>query len=323
MIISKTPLRISFAGGGSDIFSFYKKYAGAVVSVTIDKYIYITVNEKFDDDIRISYSKTENVKKVCQIKHNIVREALKKAQINGGIEITSIADIPSRGTGLGSSSSFTVGLMNVLHAYKKEFSTPKTLAQEACDIEINILKEPIGKQDQYAAAYGGLNFIQFNRDGSVNIEPIICSKTTRQNLEKNLLVFYTGISRSASNILTQQKSNITKKIKNMGKMVQLAYELKNNMQKNDLDSFGRILHENWLLKKEMTNNISTPLIDKWYDIGRQNGALGGKILGAGGGGFLMFYAPLKKHQQIKKALPMLKTFNCKFDYQGSKIIFIH
>jgi D-glycero-alpha-D-manno-heptose-7-phosphate kinase len=326
MIISKTPLRMSFSGGGSDLPSFYERSEGAVVSVAIDKYIYVTVNKKFDNSFRIGYSKTENVKSPEKIKHGIVREVIKKLNINGGLEITSIADIPSSGTGLGSSSSFTVGLLNALHGYKKEFSTPETLAREACEVEIDLLKEPIGKQDQHAAAYGGLNLIRFHEDGSVDIDPIITQKETRKTLEKNVLMFYTGITRSASEILRHQNTNLKSKkqtFAKMKKMVENTYRIKDELQKNNLDNFGKILHENWLLKKEMTSGISSPEIDKWYQTGIKQGALGGKILGAGGGGFLMFYAPHEKHQQIIESLPKLRPVNLEFDYQGSRIIFIH
>lgn len=326
MIISKTPFRMSFVGGGSDLASFYEKSEGAVVSVTIDKFMYIWVNQKFDEDIRISYSQTENVNEVKDIKHPLVREALKKLNIDGGVEIASIADIPSKGTGLGSSSAYAVGLLNALHVYKKEFASAEELAQGACKLEIGILKEPIGKQDQYASAYGGFNFIRFHQDGRVSVDPIICLKETRKRLEKNILMLYTGRTRSASNILKDQKKNTEKKadkFKIMQKMVALAHDLREELQKNNLDSFGKILHENWELKKQMAGGISDPQIDEWYEAGRKNGAIGGKILGAGGGGFLIFYAPEEKHEQITRALPGLRPVKFEFEYQGSKIIFIH
>lgn len=326
MIISKTPFRMSFVGGGSDLASFYEKSEGAVVSVAIDKFMYIWVNKKFDQDIRISYSQTENTSSVGEIKHPIVREALNKLDIDGGIEIASIADIPSKGTGLGSSSAYAVGLLNALHVFKKEYASPEGLAKGACELEIDILKEPIGKQDQYASAYGGFNFIRFHQDGRVSVDPIICLKETRKRLEKNILMLYTGRTRSASNILKDQKKNTEKKadkFKVMKKMVRLAHDLRDELQKNNLDSFGKILHENWELKKQMAGGISDPQIDDWYETGRKNGAIGGKILGAGGGGFLMFYAPEEKHEQIIKALPDLKPVKFEFEYQGSKIIFIH
>lgn len=326
MIISKTPFRMSFVGGGSDLASFYEKHEGAVVSVTIDKFMYIWVNKRFDGDIRVSYSQTENVSKVSKIQHPVVREALRILGFDGGIEIASIADIPSQGTGLGSSSAYAVGLLNALHVFKKEYASAEDLAREACEIEIDILKEPIGKQDQYASAYGGFNFIRFHSDGRVSVDPIICLKETRKRLEKNILMLYTGRTRSASNILKDQKKNTEKKADKfmiMKKMVQLAHDLREELQKNNLDSFGKILHENWELKKQMAGGISDPQIDEWYKNGRKNGAIGGKILGAGGGGFLVFYAPEEKHEQIIQALPDLRPIKFEFEYQGSKIIFIH
>lgn len=326
MIISKTPFRMSFVGGGSDLASFYERGEGAVVSVAINKFMYIWVNKKFDEDIRISYSVTEDVTAASKIKHPIVREALKKMDIDGRIEIASIADIPSKGTGLGSSSAYAVGLLNALHVFKKEYASAEDLAREACEIEIDILKEPIGKQDQYASAYGGFNFIRFHSDGRVDVDPIICLKETRKRLEKNILMLYTGRTRSASNILKDQKKNTEKKtdkFKIMQKMVRLANDLREEIQKNNLDSFGEILHENWELKKRMAGGISDPQINKWYETGLKNGAIGGKILGAGGGGFLIFYAPEEKHDRIVDALPELRPIKFEFEYQGSKIIFIH
>ncbi len=326
MIISKTPLRMSFVGGGSDLASFYTKHAGAVVSVAIDKYIYITVNKRFDSSIRIGYSQTENVNNIDDIQHGLVREALRHLGVQGGVEITSIADIPSKGTGLGSSSAFTVGLLNALHAYKDKFIPAHKLAEDSAKIEIDILREPIGLQDHYASAFGGFNFIKFHPDHSVTVEPVIFSQDTKNQLEKNLLIFYTGITRSASSILGKQKENLLaddKKFEIMKQMVNLAHRLKEDLEQNNLESFGQILHENWVLKKQMAQGISNPEIDNWYNKGMANGALGGKILGAGGGGFLVFYAPWEKHAEITKALPELRPINFHFENSGSKIIFIH
>lgn len=326
MIISRTPLRISFVGGGSDLASFYEKSLGAVVSATIDKYMYLTVNRKFDNLIRISYSETENVEHVDRIKHNLVREVLKYLGIENGIEVTSMADVPSKGTGLGSSSAFSVGLLNALRAYMNQFATAGQLATDACYIEIERCKEPIGKQDQHAVAFGGLNYIQFNPDHSVYVNPIICRPETKEQLDKNLLMFYTGITRSASAILSQQKENCetqVDKIEIMKKMVELAKTLKGELERNNLDAFGEILHENWELKKQMAGGISNPQIDQWYEDARMSGATGGKILGAGGGGFLLIYALEEKHEAIKKALAHLRPVDFKFENQGSKIIFIH
>ena len=324
MIVSRTPLRMSFIGGGSDIPTFYKRHKGAVVSTTIDKYIYITVNEKFDNKIRASYSKTEIVDKVEQLKHELIRESLKMVNLDSGIEITSIADIPSRGTGLGSSGSYTVGLLNALYAFKREYASAETLAKEACQIEIEKLGKPIGKQDQYAAAFGNFNYIQFNSDDSIFVDPITCHRETKQRLQKNLLLLYTGLTRSSSSILKDQSKNMQedkKRISFMEKMVQLAEHLKRALEDNQLDDFGELLHQNWLLKRQMADKISNPKIDRWYETGRRNGALGGKILGAGGGGFLLFYAPPEKHRAIYQALPELKPTPFSFESQGSKIIY--
>lgn len=326
MIISRTPLRMSFVGGGSDLPAFYRKYGGAVVSTAIDKYVYVTVNKKFDDWIRVSYSKTEEVSSVEQIEHRLVKECLRKLQINGGIEITTVADIPAKGTGLGSSSSFTVGLLHALHAFQHCYVSSDQLGIESCLIEIDICGEPIGKQDQYAAAYGGFNFITFNPDDTVNVDPIICQKETIENLERNIIVFYTGIVRSASALLQKQTDEIASDINKQQvqqKMVEYAYILRDELQKNNLDAFGEILHENWLLKKQINGSVSSSMIDDWYEKGIKAGAVGGKILGAGAGGFLMFYAHPEYHDAIAASLSELRQIDMRFDRQGSKIIFYH
>lgn len=325
MIISRTPLRISFVGGGSDIESFYRHQAGAVVSTTINKYIYIAVNHQFDGRIILNYSKTEIVRKVEDIENNLIREALRTTKIQDGIHITSIADVPSEGTGIGSSSSYIVGLLNALYAYKGKYVSAESLAQKACKIEIDILRKPIGKQDQYAAAYGGFNHIQFNPDGTVFVNPIICLSATKRKLERKLLLLYTGLMRSADSILTKQTKNMINKIqkrKIMSKMVELAKKMYRELSGNNLDLFGKLLHENWMLKREMADGITNSQIDKWYKIARENGAIGGKILGAGGGGFLLFYASEDKHERIIHALPELLPLKFRFEPQGSKIIFI-
>jgi D-glycero-alpha-D-manno-heptose-7-phosphate kinase len=326
MIISKTPLRMSFVGGGSDLPVFYRKYGGAVVSTAINKFVYVTVNQKFDDRIRLSYSKTEDAKSAEKIKHPLVREALQMLGIRGGVEITSIADIPAKGTGLGSSSSFTVGLLNALHAFANRYAPAEKLAEESCTIEIERCGEPIGKQDQYAAAFGGFNLIEFNADDSVSVEPIICKRETIEQLQENLLVFYTGITRSASALLkTQSASVASSKAKQnaMKRMVALAYLLKAELQKNNLAAFGEIIHENWELKRSLTSGVSTTAIDDWYARARKAGALGGKLLGAGSGGFLMFYAPRVRHNAIVRELDELQKVNFGFGSQGSKIILVH
>ncbi len=323
MIVSKTPLRMSWVGGGSDMSAFYREEMGAVLSTSIDKYVYITLNPKFEGNIRLNYSKTEIVEEVSDIEHNLFRETLLYKGITGGVEIASMADIPSKGSGLGSSSSFTVGLLNALSAYKNQFISKSELAQEACNIEINICGEPIGKQDQYAAAYGGINLIKFHSNEMVSVDPIICSPELLKQIESNTLVFYTGITRSASQILSTQSQNLnlsSNKV-NMRRMVELVFDLKKELESNSISNFGDILHENWILKKQITNQVSNSQIDDWYRIGLNNGAKGGKLLGAGSGGFLMFFAPQEKHQEISDALFGLKKVKFKFENSGSQIVF--
>jgi len=326
MIISKTPLRMSFVGGGSDLPGFYRKYGGAVVSVAIDKFMYITVNQKFDNKIRISYSKTEEVSSIDEIEHKIFRECLRKVKIDGGVEITSIADIPSHGSGLGSSSSFTVGLLHALYAFQHRYVTAHQLGAESCEIEIDICGDPIGKQDQYAGAFGGFNFITFNNDDTVDVQPLICKRETIKSLEDGIIVFYTGVVRSAADLLKKQSADIIadiEKQKLQQEMVKLSFTLRDELQKNNVAAFGEILHENWLLKKSVNREVSTNHIDDWYQRGLKAGAKGGKILGAGAGGFLMFYAAPEYHENIKKELAELRHIHVKFERQGSKIIFYH
>jgi D-glycero-alpha-D-manno-heptose-7-phosphate kinase len=325
MIISRTPLRISFAGGGSDLAAFYRKSPGLVISTSINKYIYITVNKKFDHQIRASYSITEMVDTVDDLQHELIREALKLVGLDGGIEITSISDIPSKGTGLGSSSTYTVGLLKSLYAYMGRQVGAERLAREACQIEIERCGKPIGKQDQYIAAYGGLKRIKFNPDESVFVDPLVFLPDTKQKLQQNMLLFYTGITRSADNILEEQTSNTensTEKRDTLQKLVSIALDMQSALIANDLSSFGELLHQGWLAKKQMASGISNSVIDEWYTTARQHGALGGKITGAGGGGFLMLYAPSSKHAHIRNALHDLAPVNFQFEPQGSKIIYV-
>lgn len=326
MIISRTPLRMSFVGGGSDLPSFYRRFGGAVVSTAINKFVYLTLNEKFDHRIRISYSRTEEADTVAEIQHPLVREAMALLGCPGGLEITSIADIPSKGSGLGSSSAFTVGLLHALHAYEGRGTSPEQLAREACTIEIERCGEPIGKQDQYAAAFGGFSFIEFNADDSVRVEPIRCRRETLTALQENTLMFYTGISRSASAILKNQQDAVASsaaKQQALVNMVQLARDLKVELENDNVAGFGEILHEGWELKRSLTGEISSGEIDAWYAAARRAGAAGGKLLGAGSGGFLMFYAPRDRHEAIAAALPGLRKIPVQFEPQGSQIIFVH
>lgn len=325
MIISQTPLRISFVGGGSDLPAFFRKEPGAVVSATINKYIYITVNKKFDGKVRASYAMTEIVDHPRQLKHELIREALKVTGIKGGIEITSISDIPSEGTGLGSSSSYTVGLLNALWAYQGKHASAETLARTACTIELARLKKQIGKQDQYAASYGGLLFMEYTGDGRVTVRPIICKPKTKSTLEEGLLLFYTGITRTNRAILAEQSNTVRTSINHRvttRKMATLARNLRDALQGNDVSGFSTLLHENWLLKKTLASGISSARIDEWYERARQAGALGGKIVGAGGGGFLLFFAPKNRHKSIIKELADLKYTPFAFEPQGSRIIYV-
>jgi len=324
VIISRTPLRISFFGGGTDIKDFYEKEGGAVLSAAIDKYIYATVNKKFDDQIRISYSKTEIVAAIDEVKHELVREAMKHTGIVKGIEITTISDIPSHGTGLGSSSTFTVGILHALHAYRGEHISAETLAKEACMIEIDMVKEPIGKQDQYIAAYGGLQFIQFNKDGSVYIDPIVCSSEMKEELQNYLMLFYTGMTRRASTILSEQKANSSNnKLSELRSLKALAYEAKRMLERGrSMEEFGRLLDEGWKIKRTLASGISNNEIDQMYGIAKKAGALGGKIAGAGGGGFLLLCVPENRRESVRNALSGLKEVRLKIEPQGSKIIHV-
>jgi D-glycero-alpha-D-manno-heptose-7-phosphate kinase len=325
MIISRTPLRISFVGGGSDLPAFYQHEPGAVVSTAIDQYIYITVNKKFDRKLRVSYSITEMVDHVYELKHELVRNALQLVGIDGGIEITSISDIPSQGTGLGSSSTYTVGLLNALYAYTGQMVGAERLASEACEIEINRCAKPIGKQDQYIAAYGGLQYLQFNPDESVFVDPIICKPATKRLLNERLLMLYTGLTRSTDSILKEQSANTQndhEKRKTLSCMTQMAREARDALSRNDLDGFGEVLHQGWILKQSLALGITSEQINTWYKMARCRGAIGGKILGAGGGGFLLLYAPPERHNAIMATLPELRPTPIAFEPQGSKIIYV-
>ena len=324
MIISRTPLRVSLAGGGSDLEEYYKTGYGAVVSTAIDKYIYITVNKKFDDLIRVSYSSTEMVGSVAQIKHNIIRESLKLTGIDKKIEVVYMGDIPlgSAGIGLGSSSALTVGALNALYAFKGFHASAEQLASDACKIEIDILKHPIGKQDQYVAAYGGFNYIQFNKDGTVYVDPIICKTETKSLLHGKLMLFYTGLARVSSDILSEQRDKTSLNLGYLDKMVGLARDLKEHLVRNEIDEVGNILQEGWILKKKLASGISNPQIDEYYDKARKAGATGGKILGAGAGGFLLLYCDEKYQNKVRKVLRGLKESPFKLEPQGSKIIYV-
>jgi len=323
MIFARAPLRMSFVGGGSDLPSYYRNKEGAVLSTSIDKYVYVAVNKKFDNDIRLSYSITENTKSVTEIKHPIVRNALELLGISNGVEITSISDIPSQGSGLGSSSTFTVALLHALSAFQTKDISKDELGRLSSHIEIDLCGEKIGKQDQYAAAFGGMNLIEFKRDDSVKVSKINCTSETISKLQKSILLFYTGRTRRASDLLINQSKNMAdqNKFEMMSTMVAYAYEMRNILEKGDLDSFGKLLDENWQLKIKMAEGISDSEINSWYRQGISAGATGGKLLGAGNGGFMMFYAPIETHSKIENALKPLRRIPFSFEDKGSKIIF--
>jgi D-glycero-alpha-D-manno-heptose-7-phosphate kinase len=323
MIISRTPLRVSFVGGGSDLPVHYRRYGGAVLSAAIAKYVYITVNRRFDQTMRVSYSITEEVDHVRHIQHKLVRTAMEKLGLETGLEITSIAEIPSRGTGLGSSSAFTAGLLHALYAYQGSYRSGQQLAAEACEVEIDLCGEPIGKQDQYATAVGGVNLLRFNPDDSVTVEPVAFPPGFALRFESSFLLFYSGVTRSASEILRRQSAVLATE-ENRGYLVRrmagLTETFRHAIQAENLAWIGEMLHEGWELKRSITYGISTGNIDDMYQRARAAGALGGKLLGAGGGGFLLVCASPERHAAIRRALSECRCFSVRFDWSGSSIV---
>lgn len=324
MIIVRTPFRISFSGGGSDIASFYKQHEGCVLSTSINKYMHVIVHPSFNREITtIKYSTTENVTDVHQIKHPIAKQLLLDYKISG-VEIASVADVPS-GTGLSTSSAYTVSLIHALNAFIGKYRSQEWIAREACELEIEKLGEPIGKQDQYGTAIGGLKFIRFHQDDSVDIEPIIISDHCREQLDNNLLLFYTGQIHSAGNILREQNKNVTsdkEKYNMLVRMTELTYELTEVLTEGNLARFGEILHEGWMMKKQLAGSISNPVINEYYQTAIDSGALGGKLLGAGGGGFLLFYCEKEKQKRLRSALSDLVELPFRFENGGTKVIYV-
>jgi D-glycero-alpha-D-manno-heptose-7-phosphate kinase len=325
MIISRAPFRVSFCGGGSDIPSFYEKYGGCVLSTSIRKYVYLAINKAFNkDSITLKYSKTEVVTDPAKIEHQIFRQVLSDFAVKG-IEITSMADIPS-GTGLGSSSSFTVALLKLMYTWTEKAASTYKVAKEACDVEITKLGHPIGKQDQFAAAFGGLKYYEFCPDGFVKVEPVIMRHESYQKLQSNLLMFYTGDVRDANGILAKETKNLASdeaKIESTKKLCAMTRTLKEELEGNNVDALGGILADSWAIKKSLASGISNPAIDESYDKAIKSGATGGKLLGAGGGGFLLFYVPSEEGKQgVRKALSNLKEMPFELDQAGCSIIFM-
>jgi len=324
MIISKTPLRMSFVGGGSDLKSFYESGFGAVVSTAIDKYIYVMANRRSDDLIRVSYSRAEYVNVVDELEHNIIREALRLAGITKGIDVVYMGDVLVKGvgTGLGASSTLAVGVLNALYAFQAQPVSAERLAQEACQIEIDVLKAPIGKQDQYAAAYGGLNYIQFNADESVEVKPIGLKAEMIKQLDNDLMMFNTGMVSDSKVVLTEQNSKATNNQRGLEEIVDFAQSLKAILTNNQIYDFGRLLHKNWLYKKTFASTISNSAIDGHYQRALEAGAEGGKVLGSGGGGFLLLYCPGdSKKKAVRNALAELKELPFSFASEGSRIVY--
>jgi D-glycero-alpha-D-manno-heptose-7-phosphate kinase len=325
MIISRAPVRLTLGGGGTDLKSYYSKYGGFLIAAAIDKYVFISANKRFYDNIRLSYSKTEIVDNVAEIEHRIFRAALTLLHIDGGIELVSIGDVPAN-CGLGTSSSFTVSLLNALHAYKRDFVTQKQLAEEACHIEIDVLREPIGKQDQYIAAFGGITCLTFEKNGDVLVEPLTISAETMDQLESNISLFHTGIERSASEILADQDEKSKRDdpaiIENLHKIKEIGLETRKALEKGKVDELGRFLHVHWETKRKRSSKMTDPFMDECYETACKNGALGGKLIGAGGGGFFMFYCHNSDKPGLSQAMKKagLKPMRFRFDFEGTKIL---
>jgi D-glycero-alpha-D-manno-heptose-7-phosphate kinase len=322
MIIVQTPLRVSLFGGGTDFPSYYEEHGGCVLTAAIDKYIFVTIKNRFDDKLRVGYTRTEMVDTVHEIQHVLIREAFILTGLTHGVEITTMGDIPTEGSGLGSSSTVTVGALHAMHSFKRELVLEEQLAREACKIEREILGSPIGVQDQYIAAYGGLRFIEFKTGGDIVVGPNIrLDPITARRLNDNLLLFYTGKTRKADNILAEQKTNIKSRLSVLAEMKQLAYEAYEQLKCGNVDAVGELLDESWQLKKGLASQISSGDIDDMYSTARRAGAAGGKITGAGGGGFLLLYCPNGSQEKVRAALGQLQELPFNLGKDGTKVIF--
>jgi D-glycero-alpha-D-manno-heptose-7-phosphate kinase len=325
VIVTRTPTRISLGGGGTDIRSYASRYGGFLISAAIDKYVYITVNKRFEDNIRVSYSKTEIAEKLEDIEHPIVREALRLLNLEQALEIVSIADVPAN-TGLGTSGSFTVGLLNALHTFKRESVCPKVLAEEASTILMDILDEPIGKHDQYLAAFGGITCLEIGCDGSVEVNPAPVYDGTVQELENSILLFYTGVKRMASDVLGDESQAICRGDEDVAgslhSVKQIGWQVREALEQGDLHRFGELLDSHWQSKKRLSKKVSSDHIDRWYEVARESGALGGKLIGAGGGGFFMFCCDNHDKASLREAMASqgLRQMRFAVDFEGSKVL---
>jgi D-glycero-alpha-D-manno-heptose-7-phosphate kinase len=324
MIIARSPLRVSLGGGGTDLPSYYREHEGFLLAAAIDKYVFVTVMRPFTPGVFLKYSNLEHVNQISEIKHPIIREVLAMGELEvPQVEITTLADIPS-GTGLGSSGSFTTALIKAVYAHRRKLILPQDLAELACHVEIDRLQEPIGKQDQYIAAYGGLTCFTFHKDDRVTAEPLKISRETMYDLEDHLLLFFTGFSRSAGGILKDQKvrtqKNDNEMLKNLHYVKELGLRSREALESGNGEGFGKIMHEHWEHKKKRSGGMSNPKIDEWYELGMKNGAVGGKLVGAGGGGFLMFYAEDRQKLRLAMARAGLEEVRFRFDFEGTKIV---
>jgi D-glycero-alpha-D-manno-heptose-7-phosphate kinase len=325
MIVSRAPVRFSLGGGGTDLPAYSREHGGFLVAAAVDKYVFVCAGQRFYNTIRLAYSETETVDSVDQIKHKIYRAALEHMNLKGGLEIHSLADVPAN-TGLGSSSSFTVALMNALHAFKRESVPAEQLAREACHLEIDVLKEPIGKQDQYIAAYGGISALTFHRDGAVDVERLPVREEVIDELESNLVIFYSGVERSASSVLVNQqktiKDNADAAIERMHRIKALGHDTKKILLDGNVDAYGEMLHEHWTNKRKLAANMADSTIDEHYDAARKAGAIGGKLMGAGGGGFFMFYVRAAERRRVHEVLAArgLRPMRFRFDFDGARIM---
>ncbi len=324
MIIVRSPLRITLGGGGTDLPSYYREFGGFLIAAAIDRYVYITLHETFVDDLIVKYSKLERVPEAAKLSHPIIREAMSFMKMDGKrLELTSMADIPA-GTGLGSSGSFTTALLKTLHAHNKHLVHPEELAEQACHIEIDRLGEPIGKQDQYIAAYGGVTCFEFRENDKVEAYPLRMTAETRDNLEDNLVLFFTGYSRRAGSILAEQntktKGSDGSMINNLHFVKDLGQRSKTAIESGNLEVFGQLMHEHWTYKKQRSSGMSNPEIDGWYDLAMRNGAVGGKLIGAGGGGFLIFYTEDKRRLRHVMREAGMAEVRFRFDFEGTKVV---
>jgi len=320
VIIVQTPLRISFFGGGTDFPSYFLNEGGCVLSSAINKFIFVTIKERFDDKLRVGYTRTEIVDTVDEVAHELIREALRKTGVRKGVELITMGDIPA-GSGLGSSSTVTVGSLHAMYAYQNMLVSMDRLAEEACDIEVNVLGKPIGFQDQYIAAFGGLRFIEFNRSGNVITEMVNLDPVIQNRLSENMLLYFTGVTRKAETILTEQKDNINHRLPILRKLKEMAHQARESLCAGQIDDLGYLLHESWQLKKQLANGISNNILEDYYETAIRAGAYGGKVTGAGGGGFLMLYCPLEKRESVRAALKDLRELPFKLEPDGTKVIF--